>query len=101
MAFALHLQLIEESHYIHKQFLSEDKDAPRTTRNMNFAYLFESESVADRFKKRHGLPVEWRAKFIPVSFPTETPEQTAKRKYYTTLNRGKLEDEIPDFFKEV
>lgn len=102
MAFALRLLYLEERHYIHRLYSTKAKSGeiiPKTTSNMNFALLFESEAQAKHWREKKGIPGEFEVVFIPVAIQ-ESPK-SEKKKYYNVLKSGRsLEDSIPDFLKE-
>lgn len=103
MAYCLRLLYLEERHYIHKLYSSKKNNTnPKTTTNMNFAMLFDSEGKANHWRQINNLPKNFEIVFIPVSFEDEV-EKKAPKKYYNILKQdGKsLNDSIPDFFNEV
>jgi hypothetical protein len=65
---------------------------------MNFAMLFHTESDSKRFAKRNGIPDEYQSVFIPITIK-EVVKPTQQKKYYNVLNRGSLDEAMPEFLK--
>lgn len=99
MAFALRLLYLDERHYIHRLYSTKANDTnPKTTTNMNFAMLFETESQAMHWRQKKNLPKEFEVIFIPLAIHESVKEE---KKYYNVLKSGKsFNESIPDFFKE-
>ena len=100
MAYALCLKYDNDKFYIHKLFDLSSKTTPKVSKNnQNNAKLFSSEASAKNWADKNKIPYDYEVVFVVAQLPKQEREKTESQPTYKKLNRGSMDESLPNFLK--